>query len=186
MSDPRAHGLLSAIAEPIGQEIARHFQAPPLHRNQNRAFWGTGLLAFGGYFGHAFYLADRAHSLPEVVGDYVRLLHAPFGISWPFYAWGAAMPFGLLWVTIGVRGARGPREIMGAFWSAAWAGLLGVALWFGWYPDDIPVLSWWLKGFYIAAFSAALMHFFLSARGLPGNARRMVEADIAASDLHWE
>jgi hypothetical protein len=51
MSEPK--GILSAIALPVGEEIAQHLNAPPLRKNQNRVVWGTMFLTFGVYVGYA-------------------------------------------------------------------------------------------------------------------------------------
>jgi hypothetical protein len=40
-------GVLSAVTQPIGEEMARHFNAPPLRQNKDRAVWGTAILTDG-------------------------------------------------------------------------------------------------------------------------------------------
>jgi hypothetical protein len=177
MSEPK--GILSAIAQPIGEEIAQHLNAPPLRKNQNRAVWGTMFLTFGVYVGYSFYLIGRAASLPELVRGYFRALHAPLDDSWAFYAWGAVMLFSLLWIAVGLRGSRGPRDIMGAFWAFVWLAVFAAALWYGWYLDDSPLVDWFLKGFYIAFVAMAAMHVFLCVRGPGRGAAHLVQQQIA-------
>jgi Ni,Fe-hydrogenase I cytochrome b subunit len=176
MSEPK--GIFSAIAEPIGQEMAQHLNAPPLRRNQNRAVWGTLLIAGGTYVGYSYV---QGISLDEAVHGYIGVLHRPFDESWPFYAWGAAMLFGLLWVVVGVRGSRGPRDTMATFWSLAWLAGASAALWNGWYTADYPGLNWFLRGGYIMAIAGALMMFFLVVRGSGRGAAHSVQTHISTT-----
>jgi hypothetical protein len=53
MSD--GHEGVRQFTQAISQGIAEHVNAPPQRKNQNRAEWGTGLLA-GGTFGARFAL----------------------------------------------------------------------------------------------------------------------------------
>jgi len=147
-------------------------------RNQNRAVWGSALLAGCIYFAWSVQQSFRA-SWADLVRIYFGALHEPIETTWAFYAWGGGMLFGLLWVTVGLRGSRGPRDIMGAFWSLAWLALFASALWYGWYVDGYPGVNWWLKGFYIAFCTMAAMHLFLCVRGPGRGAVRLVQQQIA-------
>ena len=91
----------------------------------------------------------------------------------------------LLFVRTGLRDARTPRDI-------------GLMLWFGVVQ---PGGCWWLvstfapwlwvsyysRGFLIAMMSLWLVEFFINARGIGGgNARRLVDKQIAASAINWK
>ena len=98
MSD--GHEGVRQFSQAISQGIAEHINAPPQRKNQNRAEWGTGLIAGGTYLAYSY-----AHgiSFAEAVQGYIGVLRRPFDESWPFYVWGAAMP--VLWPAVG-RGRR--------------------------------------------------------------------------------
>jgi Zn-dependent protease len=166
------------MSQAISQGIAEHVNAPPQRKNQNRAEWGTGLLAGGAYVAHTFVLVEHA-SLAEAVRFYFRALHEPLATSWPFYAWGGAMLFALLWVVVGVHGSRAPREIMMAFWALFRIALAGVALWGGWYFDGYPVVNWFLEGIYIMVVSSSAMLLYICLRGTGRGAVRLVQQQIA-------
>jgi hypothetical protein len=83
--------------------------------------------------------------------------------------------FGLLWVMVGVRGSRGPRDTMVAFWSVAWVAGSGAALWYGWYLDDYPVVNWFLKGIYLMLVTSSVMSLYLSLRGTGTGAVRLIQ-----------
>jgi len=174
MSD-RLEGVRQ-ISQAVSGGIAEHINAPPLRKNQNRANWGAGLLAGGVYLAYSYV---QGINLKEAIDGYLGALRRPFDDSWPFYAWGAAILFSLLWIMVGVRGTRGqPRDIMVAFWSLVWIAGAGAALWFGWYLDDFPVVNWFLKGGYIMAIASSLLSLFLALRGPGTGAAHAVRTHI--------
>lgn len=171
-------GPLTILAEPLGQAMAEHANAPPLRKNQNRAEWGAGLLAGGIYVAHSF-LLDAHVGLVEGVPIYLHTLHASLDNSWPFFTWGAVMLFALLWITVGVRGSRAPRDIMLAFWALFRIVLAGVALWRGWYFDGYPAVNWFLMGIYIMVAGSSAMLLYICLRGTGRGAVRLVQQQIA-------
>lgn len=176
MSD--GHQALRELSQSISQEIGAHINAPPQRRNQNRAEWGAGWLAAGIYAAWPFVWRNRT-SPAELVQFYIRALHRPLDDSWPFYAWGAVMLFAMLWVAVGVRGSRGARDIMVAFWALFRIALAGVALWSGWYIDGYPVVNWFLKGFYIWVAGSSAMLLFVAMRGPGRGAVPLVQRHIS-------
>jgi hypothetical protein len=176
MQEPK--GIFSAIAQPIGEEMVQHLNAPPLRQNQDRAVWGIALLTGGAYVAYTFMVIERA-GFWEAERLYLRALHAPWENCWPFYLWGGAMLFGLLWVMVGVRGSRAPRQIMTGFWAMAWTVFGGAALWYGWYIDEYPVVNWFLKGLYLMIVTGAAMLCWLAMRGTGPGAVRLIQQQIA-------
>jgi hypothetical protein len=175
MSD--GHEGVRQFSQAISQGIAEHVNATPQRKNQNRAEWGTGLLAGNAYVAHTFLLVEYT-SLAEAVRVYFGVLHEPLATSWPFYAWGGVMLFGLLWVVVGVRGSRAPREIMMAFWALFRIALAGAALWYGWYLVDYPVVNWFLEGIYIMILSSSAMLLYICLRGTGRGAVRLIQQQI--------
>lgn len=177
MSD--GHEGVRQASQVISQAIGDHINAPPLRQNLNRAEWGAGLVAGGAYVGYSYV---QGVSLAEAVQGYIGVLHRPFDESWPFYAWGAAVLLGLLWVAVGVRGTRGlPRDTMIAFWALFRIGLAVAALWYGWYLDDYPVMNWFLKGIYIMVLSSSVMLLYLCLRGPGRGAAHAVQTHISST-----
>jgi hypothetical protein len=186
MSDPRIKGPLSMIAVPLGDAMAQHQAAPPLRKNQNRAVWGTWLIVAGVYAVHDF-IARYHVDVGKLAAGFAR---DPGGtasaVGWPFVIECTMIPFGALWVWVGVHGARGPREIMGTFWSLCFAGGCAYALVHGVYIDGDPDMNWYLKGFYLASLAASLMGLFLYARGPGGgNAAQLVQQQIQQQAQPW-
>ncbi|MBV9825334.1 MAG: hypothetical protein JO001_06635 [Alphaproteobacteria bacterium] len=166
------------MSQAISDGIAQHINAPPQRKNQNRAEWGAGLLAGGAYV--AWTAARVEHAGPiALVQFYIRSLQQSFDASWPFYAWGAVMLFALLWVVVGVRGSRAPRDIMMAFWALFRIVFAGVALWCGWYFDGYPLVNWCLMGIYIMVASSSAMLLYLTLRGTGSGAVQLVQRQIA-------
>ena len=50
---------MSIIAQPVGEEMNRHLNAPPLRQNQDRAVWGTALLTGGVYVANSFMVSGH-------------------------------------------------------------------------------------------------------------------------------
>jgi hypothetical protein len=176
MSD--GHQALREFSQTINQGIVEHLNSPPLIKNRNRAMWGAGLLAGGAYVAWTFMLLEgggfwRAEHI------YLTQLHRPLEDSWQYYAWGGVMVFGLLWVTVGLRGSRAPRDIMMAFWALAWVAGSGAALWYRWFPDDWPVVGWLLIGAYLMILASSVMQLYLAMRGTGPGAMRLIQQQIA-------
>jgi hypothetical protein len=156
MSDPRIVGPLSAIGVPIGDALQQHHAAQPFPKN-------VGLACFG-----------------AIVLGYAAMLFAA-GVFPPLVLLGVGA-LGLLLFAIGVRGARGPRDPGMALTSVATPAGLTAALWLLAGPQvcrNVLVL-------FLPFVGGFVVRLWLSLRGLPGgNAREMVEVDIADSDWNW-
>ena len=165
------------VNDTVGEPI-RKYQALPegVDKNRKRAIWGTGLLVAGVYLIHAMQV-NTGNSLPELARFFVRGTQLPLPASLIFYGFAAVMLFGLLWVWVGLRGSRGPRHIMMAFWALVRIGLAGAALWYGWYLND-PDLDPWLQGFYVIVLAASLMALYLATRGTGTGAVRLIQQQI--------
>src|SRR5271155_3348106 len=115
MSDPRIQGPLSAVAVPLADALAKHAALPPFQKNVSRAAFGAGLLTLCGYAAVTF--GPAVHRYP---------LYYPL-------VWAGLVGFGLLLLVVGVRNARGPSDVMHAFWAIAVpAGCAGALWYFGW------------------------------------------------------
>jgi hypothetical protein len=74
-----------------------------------------------------------------------------------------AAPLGLIWVVVGLKGARGgDRDPMSALWAGAVAGGCIAALWWHWFPDDPALATAAVKTFYIATAAAGLVRLWLT------------------------
>lgn len=154
------YGIGSAIGEigAVGQEISRYNALPPLKKNLFRAGGG----------------ADMMSAL-------VRTPMAPREIWKPVAAWAAMLAFGLLWFVVGIKGARGPRDVMQAFWALILNGIYAALLWWEVYPPRdwgawAVLANFLLQGVYIAGIVGSLVRFWLSVRGLPGEKLEAVKA----------
>jgi hypothetical protein len=166
--------IKDTIADPIAK-----FRALPEgpEKARKRVSWGAGLLSAGAYIAYTTWWSNYA-GMSGLVRHYTRALHAPLVDSWTVYGWSAAMLFGLLWVVVGVRGARGPRHVMGTFWALARVGVAGWALYDRWYVDDRSIDPW-LQGGYVTLLGSSSMLFFVCARGSGQRAVRLVQQQIA-------
>jgi hypothetical protein len=163
MSDPRVAGPLSAMAQPIAEELAKHQALPPDKKNANRAYVGAFLLGATGYIAFG----------PEVSG---------FPAEWNLGLVGAA-GFGLLLLLVGWRGARGARDPLGAFFALA-APIGGFILIINYAPEllGLPFAHAFCAGVAVAN----LVRFWLAIRGPGiGNARKLVRQEIAENVVEW-
>lgn len=168
MSDPRVQGPLSAIGVPIAESIAEHQRLPPYEKNVARATLGAGLLTWCGYLAAAF--GDGARQFSDVV----------------LWVWAGCALLGLLWLAVGLRNARGPREMMAAFWSGAVVAVCGWLLWHEAYPSGWgPLGAFILKGCYLAMLTSCAVRFWLAVRGMPGDARKIVRQQIEENRVVW-
>jgi hypothetical protein len=91
----------------------------------------------------------------------------------------------LLFVITGLRDARTPRDILLMLWfgvvtpGGCWWLVTSYAPW-------LWIHSYYGRGFLIAAGASWAVEFFINARGIGGgNARRLVDKQIAASAIKW-
>ena len=164
MSDGRQ--AIREFAASIPQEFQRHHNLPPHQKAAARASYGAFILGLCGYAAAVF--GPYASDFPPPV----LLVFA--GIA----------GFGLLLLVVGVRKARWPRDVMQAFWAVALpvAGWWALSAWQG--PQVFTNI--WVQWFGTGFLAVALVHLFLALRGMPGDARKMVDSDIAANTLDWE
>lgn len=151
-------------------------QLNPYQRGLRRATEGAFLLAACVYAATWFPLF-----LGQSLGDLAQgLVNAPTdhpGIA----AFFTIVGIGLLWIVVGIRGARGgDRDWMSFFWSATIAGGAAALLWWHWFPWPdrtfatlLEIAS--LKTLYTAAAAAGLVRLCLTLPPLTGgNALRRV------------
>lgn len=179
-------GLFTAL-EPLAEAVAQHRAASPRDQNFTRASWGAFLLTGCAYTARysPIFLGDRFEAvMSAVLSD---PLHPPAALV----VWIASCALGLLWLWIGVRGARGPRDVMTAFWAAVRMALVMCALLRHWYPprdwgDWIPLGNLVLRGVYFGSLAEGSMQFLLAARGPGGgSAQKMVRQQIAQNEIVW-
>jgi hypothetical protein len=113
------YGIGRAIADvgdAFNQEISRYNALSPLRKNLYRAGGGAGLITFCLYIPYEMHVRGGVSAANMMSA----LVHAPMAPreTWiPVAAWAAMLAFGLLWFIVGVKGARGPRDVMQAFWA---------------------------------------------------------------------
>lgn len=166
-----------AINDTVGDPIRRYHALPEgVDKNRKRAVWGTGLLAGGGYVVRLVQV-NTGDSPGDLVHFFIQGARAPVPTCLAFYGFAATMLFGLLWVVVGVRGSRGPRHVMMAFWALARIGLGGAALWYGLYANDSDIDPW-LRGLYVVVLASGLMALFVALRGPGRGAVPLVQRHI--------
>jgi hypothetical protein len=178
--------LISAVVEPVVQAAAQHQMSPPHEKNRTRAGLGAALIVL------CIYAAAWSEVvLGDTFGDLLSaFLHAPLHPPVGLVIWTAAAALGLVWLWVGVRGGRGPRDKMETFWAAVRAALFASALVWRW---DIPYdLKGWeilinlvLRGLCLALLAEAAMHLLLTLRGNGGNAAGLVAGQIERSSILW-
>lgn len=158
MSDPRIVGPLSAIAVPLG-DAAQQFKASSPFRQS------VGLACFGaitlGFCGEAALLFGPAASTFSPV---VLLVFA--GVA----------GVGLLLFVLGVRGARGPRNVVMALSSVATPGGLAAAIWWLGGPETFQNI--WVQLIGVPFLLGFTVRLYLALRGMPGDAQRNVRRHI--------
>jgi hypothetical protein len=87
------------------------------------------------------------------------------------------MLLGLLWLMVGLKGSRAPRDTMMAVWAALRVGAFAAALWC--YPGVDPQGDWLVQGVIITLLASSLMSLYLAMRGTGGGAVQLVQQQIA-------
>jgi FtsH-binding integral membrane protein len=170
-----SQAINEGINETVVRPVAKHLAAPPVEKNRNRAIWGTRLvvaclcLAYGAWI-------ETGYSVTSLARSYWRMLHAAPEDSWPVYGWTAAMLLGLLWLSVGVKGSRGPRDVMMAFWAMLRVAIFAGALW--WYPAIDPKSDWLIQGVVVTLLASSLMSLYLALRGTGTGAVRLIQQQI--------
>lgn len=179
-------GFLTAIAEPLAEAAAQHRASSPRDKSFTRAGGGAFLLTCCAYAAvwSPVFLGDRFDTL---IAAFLRSpMHPPVSLL----VWAGVTAFGLLWLWVGVRGARGPRDVMAAFWAAVRVALFGCALGLQWYlPRDwgdlVPLANLVLHGLYLGLLAEGAVHFLLAMRGMPGDAQKNVRQHIEQNQVVW-
>ena len=170
-------GPLSAVA----QIVADHVNSPPLQKNRTRAAFGAVLVTGCAY---------AAWWAPVVLGgrltDVIMATLDGSGRAWQaLLIWAGAFAFGVLWLVVGIKGARGPVDIMAAFWSAALP-IGGALALVKWGDPSIVLDNVVLRGLCLSLGAGFAMEFFLSVRGFGGSALPLVTENIAANEFQWD
>lgn len=183
---PEPKGFLTAFAEPLAEAAARHQAASPRDKSFTRAGGGAFLLTCCAYTA-VWSPVFLGGSFDALVAAFLRApTHPPVALM----VWTAAAAFGLLWLVVGLRGARGPRDVMAAFWAAVRVALFGCALGLQWYlPRDwgdlVPLANLVLRGIYLGLLAEGAVHFLLAVRGMPGDAQKNVRQHIEQNQVVW-
>jgi hypothetical protein len=158
-SDPRLAGPLSAIGTPIADSAQRFAASGPFHQSVGIACLGAIALAFVG---------ETAAAL----GTVALSRWSPVALA----VFAGVAGVGLLLLVIGWRGARGPRNAVMALTSVATPGLLAAGVWCIWGPLAFHNPLAHLLGVpFLIGFA---VRFVLATKGIPGDARRMVNRQI--------
>jgi len=118
--------------------------------------------------------------------SYAAVTFGPVVHSYPPYyplVWAGLVGFGFLLLIVGVRNARGPSDVMHAFWAIAVpAGCAGALWYFGWLAllDNV-----YVRGFVYAIGAASIVRVWLALRGTSGDAAKIVRQQIEQNDVVW-
>jgi hypothetical protein len=165
MSDPRnSPGLFSAVAGPLGEEHAKYQNLPAGERNVVRARFGGFLLGLAGY-------------TAVKLGPYASYYSQEWKLGWL-----ACAGLGLFLLVFGVKGARGPREPVTAFFALALPIGGGIAL-SNWLPGLLE--NFYVQAFAVGVVASCAVQFFLAIRGNDGNAQKIVTQQIAQQEVAW-
>ena len=152
----------SALLQPLVDDIARR-QAPPQYSNWNHAVAGTWLLVAGSYGAHDI-MGRYDIGLSDLMTALAGQPHGTASVSAASAICFAIALFGSLWVVDGVPRERAPHAVAGVFWLCVLIGGCTYALVAGVYLEDAPILSSFLRGFYLATLAASVMELFLFMR----------------------
>lgn len=182
--------VIGDVAKNVAQSIDHHNKLPPREKNLARAGGGAGLIA-GCTYTAAVYIPTFGSHFAAVAQHFLSdPLDAPRSLQISVAAWSAVLGFGLLWFYVGVRGSRGPRDVMATFWAMVragiWAALLG---WKIYLPSDwgtwITLGNLIIRGFYIAALVESLTFLVLLLRGRGTSAAALVAKQIQQTTVAW-
>ncbi len=155
----------SEIFANIAKESAAEYKAlAPFEKGLARASFGAGLLAL------CAYVASTLHAR-----DY------PPSYQW---VWVGLVGFGCLTLYAGLRGARGPRDPMQAFWAIAVPVGYGAGLDYFFGPDIFQ--NFYVRGFAWSLGVAGLVRLFLSLRGTGGSAEKIVRRQVEQNEINWK
>jgi hypothetical protein len=153
---------LLELLRPIIEETASD-KAPKYYSDWNRAVAGTWLLVAGAYGAHDVMSRYDIHisELVMALGGHAQGAVSVLGVSIALFAMAL---LGGLWVVEGLPRERAPHEVAGVVWLCVLIGGCTYGLVAGVYLDDEPVVSSYLRAFYLATLAASWMEFFLFAR----------------------
>jgi hypothetical protein len=157
------YGIDSAIkdvGDNIAQNASRYHALPPLKKNRFRAGAGAGLIALGLY---------------TVIGRYGIV----FADWLSFVIWAAVVGFGVLWFSVGISGARSPREVMSAFWSIIAVVIFGFLAFVAVHLLDGSDFNFFMEGFFVAGLVGSIVRLWLALRGMPSTSLDAVKAQQA-------
>lgn len=178
-------GFITAIVEPVAQAAAQHQASLPHEKNRTRAGVGAALL-MGCIYTAAWAEVFLGDTFGGLISAFFRTpLHPPVALV----IWTAGVGLGLIWLWVGLRGVRGPRDVMATFWAGVRVALFCCALLWRWYlPGQdswVLLLNVVLHGLYLALLAEAAVHFLLAVRGPSGNAAGLVAGQIARTSFLW-
>jgi hypothetical protein len=170
-------GVGAELGRAVGETIAAHMALPPRLKNIHRAAMGAWLLvavAYSIWWSRAF-IGWPAGTL---LTFFLQHPASAAAIVWlPLALWAGAGVLALLWLVVGISGARGPRDTMTIVWAAVRLGIVAALLGCGIYlPRDWhwPLVNLALRGFYLAYLAACAVELVLLMLGPP---RRALQAD---------
>lgn len=183
--------VVGDVARSAAQNIAQHNALPLREKNLVRVHYGAWLITACAYAGFwtVVLLGDRFSTVAKAFLS--APLKAPHEISIPVAVWAALLALGLLWFWVGVRGSRGPRDVMKTFWvivrTAIWAALFW---WKVYMPNDwgdwVVMGNVVLMGIYIAATVSNVIVIALLLRGPGGSASHLVTRQIQQTAVVWQ
>lgn len=180
-----ADSIITPVAQSLAQAIAQHQAAPPHEQNLTRASGGAWLIS-GCVYVAIWSKVLLGTSFADLLSIFLQAPSATPASVWiPLAVLAALGAFGCLWLVVGLRGARVPRDVMRIFWSIAGVVLLVFLLaWGAYLPRDWGRWTMFanvvLQGFYTTTFISNVLVLALLLRG-PGNdpGRDMVDQQKA-------
>lgn len=167
MSDPRHHGdpLMTGVASVV-EDIIKIGGLPLNKKNEHRAYFGAFILGTCGDI--AVTLGPQASSYPD---------------EWKLGFAGCAL-LGLVLFVTGIRGARVPRDTLGALFSLAWP-IGGFVAVLNWAPELLRDF-WEARAFCVGIACANIVRFWIAVRGPGNDAQKIVHQQIAQNEILWQ
>lgn len=138
---------LGDVGDSLARDFSRYHALPPLKKSRFRAGAGAGLITLGG----------------------LALIEAPDLVftNWvSALIWAGMVGFGVLWLCVGIKGARGPREAMSIFWTGfSVLTFAGLSL-LGRHLLDAGGWSTFLESLFITGLVGSAVRLWLAARGM--------------------